>query len=302
MSRNIPEPQSRAALAWIEGVLTAMGSTRGPGRNGKWQCPAHARSGEHAPSLQVGIRDQGGVWFKCHAECSTKEVCHALGTTLDQLRRPAPRVSPRRSIVCRGLEVGFPAPKTTGSPRSEGYRHERFHYYGRRVRLERLRHPVTGDKAMEWQRLNDKDEWVWGLPDDVREVDLPLYREHELAAATALGEIVLVVESESSADALTGWYATTWAGGAAAPPLERLAELLADHQQVVIIGDADDPGRRCAARIAQVLPHASVLVSEREGEDARDLLTRLGPEGFTALVTGALAAAAPTEHAPAPAA
>ena len=136
---------------------------------------------------------------------------------------------------------------------------------------------------------------MWGLPEDTREADLPLYREHEVRAAVALGETVLLVESESSADALTGWYATTWAGGAAAPPLERIAGLLAEHPRVAIVGDADDPGRKCTARIAAVLPRATVLVSEREGEDARDLHTRLGVDGFIELVTAALSDQLPAQ-------
>jgi hypothetical protein len=295
MTGDFDERETDGVLVWILGVLAVMGSTRGPGRVGKWQCPAHARTGEHARSLAIGVRGDGGVWVYCHAGCSAKQVCHALGMTLDQLRR-RPRVSPRRWVTTRGLPVGFPVPKAGGSPRSAGYRHEGFHSYGPDVRLERLRHPVTGDKAIEWQRRNERGEWVWGLPEHTREADLPLYREREVRAAMALGETVLLVESESSADALTGWYATTWAGGAAAPPLERIAELLADHHRVVIIGDADDPGRRCSARIARVLPRAAELVSERDGEDARDLHTRLGADGFAELVTAPLA-----DHAPAPA-
>ena len=280
------------AQVWVEGVLSAIGSRCSPGRNGKFQCPAHARVGEHAPSLAVGTRDEGGAWVHCHAGCSARQVCEGLGLTLDQLRRP-PRVSPARWVRVRRLEVGFPAPKAGGSPRAEGYRHERFHSYGPDVRLERLRHPVTGDKAIEWQRRNERGEWVWGLPEHTREADLPLYRENEVVAAVALGEIVLLVESESSADALAGWYATTWAGGAAAPPLQRIAELLAEHPRVVIIADADQAGRRCAARLTEVLPHAAVLISERDGEDARDLHTRLGADRFTALVETTLTAATP---------
>ena len=115
---------------------------------GSGSAPAHARTGEHAPSLALGVRDDGGVWVYCHAGCTAREVCAGLGLTLDQLRR-RPRVSPRRWVSTRGLSVGFAAPKAGGSPRSQGYRHEGFHYYGPDVRLERLRHPVTGNKAIE---------------------------------------------------------------------------------------------------------------------------------------------------------
>ena len=280
---------SRNTLRWFEGVLRAVGSTCSSGRNGKWQCPAHAREGEHARSLAIGNREgeQGGIWVYCHAGCTARDVAGALGLSLDQLRRP-PRISPQRWVRVRRLAVGFAPAKAGGSPRSEGYRHERFHYYGADFCLERLRHPVTGDKAIQWWARNHRGEWVPGLL-GTREADLPLYREHEVAAAVALGETVLLVESESSADALTGWYATTWAGGAGAPPLGRLAELLADHPHVVIIGDADAAGRACVARLSEALPRAAVLFPEHDGEDARDLHTRLGRQGFTELVTAAAA-------------
>jgi hypothetical protein len=273
--------------AWIEGILSLLGSTRSPGRNGKWQCPVHGRTGEHATSLAVGTRDDGGAWVHCHAGCTTREIAAALGLTLDQLRTP-PRLSPPRWVACRRLRTGFPAPKAGGSPRSEGYRHEAFHQYGPDFCLERLRHPVTGDKAMEWEARNPKGEWVPGLL-GTPERELPLYREYEVRAAVALGETVLLVESESSVDALNraGWYATTWAGGAGAPPLERIATRLAGHRHLVIVGDADEAGRRCVRRLGEVLPHARLLISEREGEDARDLHTRLGAGAFTELVAAA---------------
>ena len=304
--------ESLHALRWFEGVLRASGSTCSPGRGGKWQCPAHARDGEHSRSLAVGARgsdasgelgggagqsDGRGVWVFCHAGCSAREIAAALGMrmSLDHLRRP-PRISPARWVRVRRVEVGFAAAKAGGCPRSEGYRHERFHPYGPSVRLERLRHPVTGDKAMEWWARNDRGEWVPGLL-GTREVDLPLYREHEVVAAVALGETVLLVESESSADALPGWYVTTWAGGAGSPPLGRIAELLADHPDVVIIADADAAGRSCAGRLSEALPRAAVLISEREGEDARDLYTRLGADGFTERVTRTAAVTSRIESA-----
>jgi len=265
MTRDSRDRQAGNVLAWIEGVLAAMGATCSPGRAGKWQCPG-ARPHRRA-----------------------RPVAGARGPR----RRRGVGVLPRRLQRQGGLPYPGPDPRPAtaaagGSPRSQGYRHEGFQPYGPDVRLERLRHPVTGDKAIQWERRNDHGQWVWGLPEDTREADLPLYREHEVRAAVALGETVLLVESESSADALTGWYATTWAGGAAVPPLERIAELLAEHDQVVVIGDADDPGRRCTTRISEVLPRAAVLTSEREGEDARDLHTRLGADGFAELVTAAL--------------
>ena len=289
-----PNGAGKEAVRWVAKLLIALGSALPEGPSGKWQCPAHARTGAHAPSLGVGVRDDGGVggvWVHCHAGCTTTQVCHALGLTLDHLTRP-PRLSAQAWIRTRRLQVGFPAPKVTAHPRARGLRHEAFHSYGPRFCLERLRHPVTGEKAVEWHAVNPQGEWVPGLL-GTRIADLPLYRENDLAMAVGAGETVLVVESESSVDALNraGWYATTWAGGAGAPPCERLATLLAGHDQVVVIGDADGPGRACAAKLAETLPGAVVMFSERDGEDARDLLDRLGAAGLSARITAATQAA-----------
>jgi len=66
--------------------------------------------------------------------------------------------------------------------------------------------------------------------------------------------------------------------------------VLGEHPAVVIVADADDAGRRCAERLAGALPHARVLISGHEGEDARDLYQRLGAGKFAAAVADVLAA------------
>lgn len=50
------------------------------------------------------------------------------------------------------------------------------------------------------------------------------------------------------------------------------------------MADADGPGRTCAAPIAGALPLARVHTPEREGEDARDVLGRMGPVAFGVLL------------------
>ena len=51
-----------------------------------------------------------------------------------------------------------------------------------------------------------------------------------------------------------------------------------------MIGDADEAGRGCVDRLrtAGVAPH--VLFSEVDGEDARDIHRRTGPDRFALLV------------------
>jgi hypothetical protein len=239
-------------------------------------------------ALAVGTRSDGtGAWVYCHAGCTAEQVLRALHLTRAHLRQ-APPVTPQHHVEARRVKIGFPPPKAgSGSPRELGYRHEAFHYYGRSFRKERLRHPVTGAKTMQWEARNARGEWVPGLL-GTREVDLPLYRERDVVKGIAMGETVLLVESESSVDALRGWYATTWAGGASSAPLSRIAQVLGEHDRVVVIADADSAGRRCAAQLRNALPLARIVQPDIDGEDARDLHARLGPRDFTQAITEVL--------------
>jgi hypothetical protein len=113
--------------------------------------------------------------------------------------------------------------------------------------------------------------------------ELPLYRENEVRAALVMGEPVLLVESESSADALKGWAATTWAGGAASVPVQRVVEVLGDGTGVVCVPDVDEAGLRCAEGLRATLPNMGV-VAGRIGEDAKDLYQRIGVDMFGARI------------------
>lgn len=280
---------TRPAQVWLEGALAAIGAAKGPGCAGKWQCPAHARDGEHSVALSVGTRRDGtGAWVMCHAGCSMHEVLRALNLTAAHLQRP-PAVTPAQHVAAWRIPVGFPAPKagTSGTDAELGYRFEAYHPYGDRFRKERLRHPRTGVKKMKWEVKNDKGEWVPGLL-GAREADMPLYRERDIRAAIAMSEPVVLCESESSVDAMKGIYATTWAGGASSPPLETVARVLADYDRVVVIPDNDEAGLKCARILRGVLPRAAFIVSDVKGEDAKDLYRRLGVTEFEATITDAI--------------
>ena len=288
MAEGRPHPDVVAggrhpAHVFIEAVLTEVKAHR-VGTAGKWQCPAHGREGEHTVAVGVGTRRDGtGAWVVCHAGCDVVDVLKGLGLTMQHLRQP-PSVTPERHVVGMRVKVGFPPPKAgTGTPRELGYRHEAFHYYGDDFRKERLRHPGTNAKAMQWEARNWKGEWVPGLL-GAREADMPLYRQPDIEWAMAAGEVVILVESESSVDALKGWAATTWAGGAGSAPLETIARVLGGYDRVLVIADHDDAGQRCARGLRAALPHAIVGQSDVKGEDAKDLYLRIGREEFAQLV------------------
>jgi hypothetical protein len=101
-----------------------------------------------------------------------------------------------------------------------------------------------------------------------------------LAACRASAAAASTASATSS-----GWYATTWAGGAADPPVARIRGLLGDYHRALLVPDNDDAGRQCAEKLTagSAVPH--VLMGHLD-EDARDLLARLGPVAFrTAIET-----------------
>jgi hypothetical protein len=109
---------------------------------------------------------------------------------------------------------------------------------------------------------------------------LPLNREGDVCKASVLDEPVLLVESESSVDALRGHYATTWAGGAANPKLDRRLDVLRGYPHLIVIPDHDDAGLACLAQLqqAELAPH--VLLPE-PGEDARECTGESAPKRST---------------------
>ncbi len=272
---------------WFEALLTAVGAQQ-VGR--KWQCPSHATTGEHTASLRLARGDDGRLLLFCHAGCDFRDVLRALqlpGSALMTAPPTKPEVHARFYL----RKLTFPEPKAGGSPADRGFRFEAEHPYGVPEPYAwkiRLRHPTTRAKEVSWESLNSKGERVPGLLGR-RQADFPLYHEREIRMAIAADEVVIVCESESSADALvkTGWYATTWAGGAADPPVSRIAELLGRHPNALLIPDNDDAGRRCAEKLIRGAAVQHLLLGN-EGEDARDLLVRLGPAEFRVVINAVL--------------
>jgi hypothetical protein len=148
-----------------------------------------------------------------------------------------------------------------------------------------LRYRKGTSKEMFWETRRD-GTWLPGLFGTPTSA-LPLYREPEVRMAVAVDEPVLLVESESSVDALAGWYATTWAGGASSVQIDRLTSVLGNHPYLLVIPDNDAPRLACLdqLRAAGLAPQ---VVVPAPGEDARDLYQRIGPDRFAALVSTAV--------------
>lgn len=265
--------------AWLAGLLDATGAARVAG---KWQCPAHGRTGEHSAALAVGTRQDGtGAWLWCHAGCELRTLLDALHLTRADLQHPPP-VAPARHAAAWRLAHQFPPPKR-GDDSGAGWVAVSIaeHPYGdpTSIAWKVRERNAGGAKRMRWESLNPRGERVPGLLGR-SEADAPLYRIADVRPGVWAGETVVLVESESSVDALikAGLYATTWAGGAGSPPLGLLAAELG-AAAVLIVPDNDAAGRACAERLTVALPSARVQLGE-PGEDARDVLARCGVRWF----------------------
>lgn len=249
------------------------------------QCPAHR---DAAPSLS--LHEKGGaVYLFCHAGCSWRQILAFVGCSGKVLHEvPATPPAQWAAMLARqGRMPAFPALETGGGhPAALGYRLEAVHDYGGWL-LERWRHPNTGKKDLRWH-TKTPDGTVPGLMGTPMH-ELPMYREPEVRAAVAMGEPVVLVESESSADALKGWVATTWAGSANSVPVRTLQRVLGGYGRTVYVPDVDDAGLRCVAGLKAVEGLEGMrLVLPHIGEDAKDLYRRAGAAGFRAMVEGVL--------------
>lgn len=266
----------QTAHDWFAQLLDVVGSQPIGGR--LRQCPAHR---DPTPSLSVSCGADGRVLVKCHAGCPLDKILSTLRCSSVRLNRPAP-MPPAQYAVMTGLRIEFPpAVLHHGHPSSRGYRLEAVHPYGDGTWvLERWR-SRGGQKDLMWETIRNGQRipGLLGVPLH----RLPLYRERELRQGMALGDPVLIVESESSVDALKGYFATTWAGGASAVNVRRLVGVLGDHAQTVVIPDHDEAGLRVLDRLAAAGLASHVLLPGA-GQDARDLYRDLGPQAFAAAV------------------
>lgn len=272
--------QDGPVLRWWIDLLDATGS-RPIGATTK-QCPAHL---DGSPSLSLGEGDDGRALLYCFAGCTWNQILRALQLPRRYLTAPPPVPAAEYArAFCPA--IGYP-PLTIRpgrSPRERGYQLAAIHDYGADHRVLRYRKDTSKELIWETRREECWIPGLFGTPTSA----LPLYRESDIHKAIALDEPVLLVESESSVDTLTGWYSTTWAGGAGSVQIDRLTEVLGGYGRTVVIPDNDSAGLACLARIraSGLAPH---VVMPAAGEDARDLYQRVGADVFTALIRNELA-------------
>ena len=228
-----------------------------PKPNGKGfsaRCPAHE---DGTASLSVSEGADGKVLLKCFAGCEVADVVAALGLAMKDLFPEGPEPPAKKT---RGKIVAtYRYTDEAGEP---------------------LFDVVRSDPKGFRQRRPDPSKpgaFLWNL-DGVRRV---LYRLVEVLAAVLAGIRVYVVEGEKDADALAriGVTATTNPGGAGKWLPGHSEALRGAH--VVILPDADEPGRKHGETVAKALHGVAasvrVLALGRSGvKDAADFIAAGG--------------------------
>jgi len=216
------------------------------------RCPAHE---DKEPSLSVRLAD-ARILLHCHAGCSREAVLAALGLSWGDLFLNGTRPG-QREIAAVYRYAGFEVVRTT----PKGF----------------------------YQRRPDGQG---GYVNNVRGVTLSLYRQDGLPAAVAAGTPVFVVEGEKDVDRLCSLgLAATCNPMGAGKWRESYSQSLRGAD-VVIIPDADTPGRDHAEAVARSCygKAAKVRLLELPGaEDVSDWLAH----GHTVSELGDLAARAP---------
>lgn len=213
-------------------LLARLSGVRRSGNGWIARCPAHA---DHNASLSVAERD-GRTLLHCFAGCSKEAVLKALRMEAKELFAEGSHRKTKSLVLA-----------------SYDYTNERGDLLYQNVRYQ--------PKDFRIRRPDGKDRWIWNVPADLRTIyNLP----HVMNATD-----VLWVEGEKDAEtAKTLGFTATTAGGSTSWQ-DRFAGYLVG-KNVVIIADADEPGRKHARQIAKSLyGKAAVKVLELSG--AKDL-------------------------------
>ena len=225
------------------------------GGHGQWtaKCPAHD---DRQASLSVSVGEGGRVLLKCHAGCSTEDICTALGLTLkDLFSEDGPKERPQ-------IVATYP------------YRNG-----GQKLRYS--------DKHFVWRRPDGQGGWIWNRKGLKRQ----LFVAGKLSGLVCLAE----GEKDCINLNRLGYNAASGEDGAGPGKWrkEYTAELAG--LPIVIFQDNDDVGRAYAQEVAAALHGvaASVRVIDLsrvwadipEHGDVSDLIAQFGDENARDYIT-----------------
>ncbi len=219
----------------VKAILNRLENVRPSGNGWTARCPSHQ---DKRNSLSVSEGDDGRVLVNCFAKCAVAKVCAALGVSMSDLYPQSTRkTDPEKRIVAE-----------------YSYTDEIGQLLYQKVRYE--------PKGFGQRRPGLKDKWIWNLK-GTRQV---LYQLPEVLAATD----VLFVEGEKDAHTGKSLGFTSTASGGVGTWKDEFSETLRG-KRVVVIADADEPGRKLGRRIASALTGMVESLKLLELPGAKDL-------------------------------
>lgn len=268
-------PSSAHTSEPVARVLSCVPDAKRDGIGWRARCPAHG--GKSATSFSIAQGDDGRVLLKCHAGCSYRAILDALGlderamfTAKDRTAPTPPRPTLREFATARAAADAYRATLGREAARWE-YRDAQGEPIGLVLRWNR----EDGSKTIRpaWRFGN---AWRHTYPEE-----RPLYGLDRLAESPEAR--VFVAEGEKCVELLStlGLLATTSPAGAQAAGKADWSPL--SGRDVVILPDADEPGRKYANEVRQAVealdPPGRVsivaLPGLEPGEDAVEFVDRV---------------------------
>lgn len=211
-------------------------------------------------SLHVSPGSKQPVVMKCHASCETQNILAGAGVDFQMLLSPRDETDYGRFKSETDIWTPVTDP-TTGKSLQPSHIYKYTDEDGALL-YEVLRIPTSKGKDFR-QRHPDpsqKSGWKWNM-NGVRRV---LYHLPEVLKAKANGETIYLVEGEKDVETLRmrGFTATTSPMGAGKWMAEYTEALSATN--VVIVSDADTPGRDHARAVKEALDEVGCVVSITE--------------------------------------
>ncbi len=263
-------PSCSGSADALQGVLRRLSGVKKGGSGWQTRCPVadHGKGrGDRNQSLSVAEAEDGRVLLHCHAGCALGDILAAVGLT-------------RADLAAAGSSRNCPRPRSNAKAAPPIYASEDAAVValGRRPELQdgsvtrHVYHHADGTVAFVVLRFDFNDDrektfrpirptaggWAVGDPRG----PLPLYNLPEIGPATQ----VFVCEGEACAEAARsiGLVTTTSAHGSKSAGKTDWTPLAG--KDIVILPDADKPGRNYAGAVGKILmqlnPAARVRIVE----------------------------------------
>lgn len=236
------------------------------------RCPAHE---DGSASLHVSPGSTHPVLMKCFAGCELEDILREGGITPDMILAERANEWKTRCAV--------PATQPIRTQRGNATHVYEYTDEDGAMLFEVLRIPMEGGRKSFSQRHLVDGQWVWNMQ-DVRRV---LYRLPQVLEAKRKGARIWLVEGEKDVETLMAKFEQLEIDDVATTPpmgankwLDEYTETLAGCT-VVIVSDADEPGRKHARAVREALAAAECNVQVVEPRQAGDKLVKDATDHFS---------------------